>query len=112
LDWELQDCAEKSAEQWRRHWQDNIVPDVLACDVLLFMSLTSERSCSALIEVGIALAHAKPVLAVSPDWWSFSHLPNVRSFTTLEPAIKTLIAMAAGERMRNEVLARPPERAA
>jgi Nucleoside 2-deoxyribosyltransferase len=100
LDWDLQDSPEKSPEQWRHHWQENIVPDVLACDVLLFMSLASERSCSALIEAGIAIAHAKPVLCVSPDWWSFSHLPNVRRFTDLAPAIETLIAMAAGERAR------------
>ena len=51
------------------------------------MSLTGERACSGLIETGLAIAQNKPVLCVSPDWWSFSHLPTVRCFTSLEPAI-------------------------
>ena len=100
LDWELQDCDEKSSEQWRHHWESNIIPDVLACDVLIFMSLKGERACSALIEVGLALAHGKRIIVVSPDWWSFSCHGNVRCYPNLEPAVASLVAMAAGTKLR------------
>jgi hypothetical protein len=100
VDWEGNLQTNKpSTDQWRRHWE-NIVADVAACDVLVFMSLEQERACSGLIEVGIALAHQKPVLLVSPHWWSFSTLPNVRRFVTLESAIEVLVAMAAGKHAR------------
>jgi hypothetical protein len=102
LDWPLQDCPDKTAEQWRHHWETNIVPDVLACDVLIFMSLEGERACSGLIETGIAIAQGKTILCVSPDWWSFSHLTGVRHFKTLEPAIEVLISMAAGANARRK----------
>jgi hypothetical protein len=70
LDWEGNLQGNKpTADQWQRHWQ-TIVEDVATCDVLLFMSLEGERACSALIETGLAIAQNKPVLCVSPDWWS------------------------------------------
>ena len=94
LDWPQQDNAEKTDQHWRDHWT-NIREDVLACNVLIFMSLQGERACSALIETGIALSRGVPVLCVSPDFWSFSHLPQVRRYTHLGPAIEALIAMAA-----------------
>ena len=100
LDWALQDCDDKTADHWQAHWRDNILPDVLGCDTLLFLSLAGERACSGLIELGVALAHSKPVLCVSPDWWSFSHLPNVRRFAALEPAIECLVNTAAGQQAR------------
>jgi nucleoside 2-deoxyribosyltransferase len=86
------------------HWQ-NIADDVRACDILIFMSLDGERACSGLIEVGLAIAHGKPIFCISRDWWSYSELPNVRCFKSLEPAIEALVAMAAGERARNDMLA-------
>ena len=100
LDWELQDHDEKTHEQWRHHWELNIVPDVLACDVLIFMSLAGERACSALIEVGLAMAHGKRIMVVSPDWWSFSCASNVRCYPNLESAVSSLVANAAGTRLR------------
>jgi Nucleoside 2-deoxyribosyltransferase len=100
LDWELQDHDDKTAEQWQHHWETNIVPDVLACDCLIFMSLAGERACSALIEVGLAMAHGKRIMCISPDWWSFSCHGNVRCYPNLEAAVGSLVASAAGARLR------------
>ena len=69
------------------------------------MSLTGERARSGLIETGLAIAQNKPVLCVSPDWWSFSNLPTVRRFASLEPAIECLISMAAGTAARSRTIA-------
>ena len=78
-----------------------ICEDVAACDMLLLsMSLTGERACSGLIETGLAIAQNKPVLCVSPDWWSFSNLPNGLPIASLEPAVECSISMAAGAKAR------------
>jgi hypothetical protein len=37
-----------------------------------------------MIETGIAPAHGKRIIVVSPDWWSFSCHGNVRCFPNLE----------------------------
>jgi hypothetical protein len=86
---------------WQRHWL-NISEDVKSADVLIFMSLKTERACSGLIEAGIAVHRKIPILIVSPDWWSFSNLPQCRTFDSLEPAIECLIAMARGEEARQQ----------
>jgi hypothetical protein len=47
-----------------------------------------------------AIAHLRPVFAVSPDWWSFAHLPNVRRFDSHNVVHrKRIIELAAEYRL-------------
>jgi hypothetical protein len=82
-----------------RHWVQ-IVDDVRAADVCLFVSLKGETACSGLIELGIALAEGKQIWIVSPDWWSVSHHPGCLVLPSLEAAAAKLMAMQKGEATR------------
>jgi hypothetical protein len=54
----------------------------------------------AQILIGLAMAHGKRIIVVSPDWWSFSCHGNVRCYPNLEAAVGSLVASAAGARLQ------------
>jgi hypothetical protein len=103
--------VEPSADAWLRHWS-RCIEDASAADVCLFVNNAGERACGALVELGAALGTGKQVFVVSPDWWSFANHPRCRVFKDIAGAIEAICAMQAGEQMRQEVMATPPERVA
>jgi hypothetical protein len=105
LDWKYQDLDDKAPWMWREHWVETIIPDVQAADCLVFQSMTGERACSALIELGLFLGGAgnsslRPVLCISPDWWSFSEMANVQCCETVEQGVNILLSMQVGTQAR------------
>jgi len=89
--------ATPSPDQWARHWVQ-IVADVKAADICIFVSLKGETACSALIELGIALAEGKQIWIVSPDWWSVSHHPQCLVLPSLEAAAARRLRSACDPR--------------
>ena len=94
---------EPTADQWSRHW-GACIAQAAECDVCLFVSLSGETSCGALLEAGAALASGRCVYVVSPDKWTFAHHPRCRVFPNLESAIAAIMAMQAGEWSRQNRL--------
>jgi hypothetical protein len=107
IDWSRNhDNTEPTDDEWRRH-VEQCVTDVLSADVLLLYCTHDERQFGSLLECGVALGTGKQIFLATPHDWPFlRNHSRVRSFRSLEAAIETLVAMAKGERARNEVLAR------
>jgi hypothetical protein len=76
---------------WGLHWQ-KCIDEAAAADVLLLFAQEDERQCSALVELGSALAAGKLVYLVSPHDWSFARHSRVRRFETLADAVAAIVA--------------------
>jgi hypothetical protein len=107
LDWEFNhNNGEPTADDWRSHSAD-CIDDAGRADVLLLVAFETENQFGSLLETGAALSRGRTVFVVSPHPWPFlKNHPNVRVHASLEAAISSLIAMAAGARLREERLPR------
>jgi hypothetical protein len=102
LDWEhnRDSYSEPSSDDWAKH-SETCLREAAECDVLILYVREDEQHFGALLETGSALAAGKQVFLISPHPWPFlRNNPLVRSFASLEAAVSSLIAMAAGERSR------------
>jgi hypothetical protein len=68
----------------------------------MFGTMPASHSRRSLLECGAALGAGKQVFCVAPhaSWPFLKNHPRVRAFSTIEDAIVSLLAMAAGERQR------------
>jgi hypothetical protein len=91
-----------SPAQWSSHWTE-CLQSASEADICLFVCNEGEVACGQLLEAGAALSAGKEVWIVSDYWFSFSHLPNCRTFASLEDAIAAIMARKQGEASRNEI---------
>jgi len=100
------DGVEPSGDEWSRHWQ-RCIDEASEASICLFVDQPGENQCGSLVEMGCALAMGRQVHLVSENWWSIQNHPNVRKFGTLEDAIAAIMAQVAGEKSRQDAMARP-----
>lgn len=104
--WPITCLIEDEKVKPARHWQQDNIDDIIRSDAILVYVESGEHLKGGLVEIGIAIAHGKPVFLVGEhaDYSKWQYLPRVyRNMKTLEEAIDRIKVHFRGKPGQNNI---------